>query len=214
MKVTEALNARRSTRAFLPTPVEKEKLIAILEAAGRTPSWANTQPWEVFAATGATLERIRAAYREKYDQKAPFAPETPRATQWTDVTKQRQRELGAGMVRDGGEAAGEFGALNQALFRAPAVLFLCVDKVLSEWSLYDTGAYTQSILLAACEHGLATIPAYTPVYYPDVLRRELNIPDNLKLTIAIAIGYADPGHGINRFRSERKSLEETVRFCD
>jgi len=41
LNIIEALNARRSTRAFLPKLVEKEKLTAILEAASRTPSWAS-----------------------------------------------------------------------------------------------------------------------------------------------------------------------------
>ena len=33
MNVIEAINARRSNRAFLPKPVEKEKLTAVLEGA-------------------------------------------------------------------------------------------------------------------------------------------------------------------------------------
>ena len=77
MTVKEALYARRSTRAFLSKSVEEEKLRAVLEAAVRTPSWANSQPWEVFVATGDTLERIKKGYSEKYAQKAEAAPETP-----------------------------------------------------------------------------------------------------------------------------------------
>ena len=214
MNVIEALNARRSTRKFLPAPVEKEKLVAVLEAASRTPSWANSQPWEVFVATGGTLERIREGYARKYAEKAQTAPETPRPAQWSDAAKKRQQLLRPGMVRDCGEAADQFGELNQAMFQAPAVIYLCMDKVLSEWSLYDIGAYSQSIMLAAVEQGLATIPAITLMLYPDVLRRELKIPDNLKLTIGIAIGYADGGHGINKFVSDRSPLDETVRFLD
>ncbi|HBE77128.1 MAG TPA: hypothetical protein DDW65_05015 [Firmicutes bacterium] len=38
MNVTEVLKTRYSTREFLPNPVEKGKLTAILEAAVRTPS--------------------------------------------------------------------------------------------------------------------------------------------------------------------------------
>jgi len=214
MNVIETLNARHSTRAFLSTPVEKEKLIAVLEAASRTPSWANSQPWEVFVATGATLERIHSGYQQKYAEKAQAAPETPRPAQWSDAAKQRQQQLRPGMVRDCGEAADQFGALNQAMFHAPAVICICMDKVLSEWSLYDIGAYSQSIMLAAVDQGLATIPAITLMHYPDVLRRKLNIPGNLKLTIGIAIGYADTKHGINKFISERSPLDETVHFFD
>ena len=212
MNVTETLNARHSTRAFLPTPIEKEKLTAVLETASRTPSWANSQPWEVFVATGAMLDRIREGYQQKYAEKAQPAPETPRPTQWSEAAKERQRQLRPGMIRDCGEAADQFGALNQVMFFAPAVIYICMDKVLSEWSLYDIGAYSQSVMLAAVDKGLATIPAITLMHYPDVLRREMNIPDHLKLTIGIAIGYADKEHGINKFVSDRNPLNETVHF--
>ncbi|MDR1321446.1 MAG: nitroreductase [Gracilibacteraceae bacterium] len=212
MTVTEALNARRSTRAFLPAPVAREKLDAVLTAAARTPSWANSQPWEVFAAAGGALERIRAAYKDKYAQKAKADLETPRPARWTEDALGRMHALQPGIKRDCGEAAARFGELNQALFYAPAVLYICMDKILSEWSLYDIGAYSQSVMLAAAEQGLATIPAITLVLFPDVLRRELEIPDHLKLTIGIAIGYADPENGINKFVSDRKTLEETVRY--
>jgi nitroreductase len=214
MNVVEALNARRSVRAFLPKPVEKEKLTAILAAAVRTPSWANTQPWEVFIAAGATLDRIREGYRQKYAAKAIAAPETPRPAQWSEAAKKRQQQLRPDMARDCGEAVAQFGSLNQALFKAPAIVYLCMDKILSEWSLYDIGAFSQSFMLAAVEQGLATIPAITLTHYPDILRRELKIPDHLKITIGIAIGYADQENAINNFVSARRDLSETVHYLD
>lgn len=214
MNVIEAINMRHSTRAFLSKPVEKEKLNAVLEVAARTPSWANSQPWEVFVATGDTLNRIKNGYKQKYADKAIVAPETPRPAAWPQAAKKRLQQLHPDMVRDCGDAVEQFGTLNQSMFNAPAVIYVCMDKVLSEWSLYDIGAYSQSIMLAAIEHGLATIPAITLVLYPDVLRSELKIPDNLKLTIGIAIGYADKGNKINNFVSSRSPLSETVHFCD
>jgi len=214
LTVSEALEARHSTRAFLPTPVEKDKLEAVLKAAAHTPSWANSQPWEVFVATGDTLDRIRKGYSEKYEQKAKPSPETPRPLKWSKAAIGFRDQLRPGMARDCGDAAGLFHVLNQTMFSAPAVMYICMDKILSEWSLYDIGAYSQSIMLAAAELGLATIPAITLMLFPDVLRRELKIPENFKLTIGIAIGYEDKEHGINRFVSDRKSLDETVRYCD
>ncbi len=212
MNVIEALNSRHSARAFLSKPIEKEKLEAVLEAAVRAPSWANSQPWEVFIATGTTLERIKDGYQQKYSEKAAAAPETPRPAHWTQAALKRQQRLYPDMVRDCGDAVEQFGMLNQSLFNASAVIYICIDKVLSEWSLYDIGAFSQSIMLAATEHGLATIPAITLMLYPDVLRRELKIPDNLRLTIGIAIGYADRENKINNFISSRSPISETVRF--
>lgn len=212
MNVKDAIKARYSARAFLPTPVEKEKLLSIIETAAKTPSWANSQPWEVFVATGDSLERIKQGFKAKFDAKEPTAPETPRPKEWTEAAKLRQQALRPAMVRDCGEAADQFGLFNQSLFYAPAVIFVCMDKILSEWSLYDIGAYSQSIMLAAVEEGLDTIPAISLVLYPDVIRKELSIPENLKLTIGIAIGYANKDNKINNFKSSRTQPSENVRF--
>lgn len=214
MNVKEAIKSRYSARAFLPNPVELEKLTSIFETASKTPSWANSQPWEVFVATGDVLERIKKGFLDKFSAKEQTAPETPRPREWTEAAKLRQQALRPAMVRDCGEAADQFGLLNQSMFYAPAVIFICMDKILSEWSLYDIGAYSQSIMLAATEEGLATIPAISLVLYPDVIRKELSIPDNLKLTIGIAIGYADKDNKINNFKSSRTPPSENVRFFD
>jgi nitroreductase len=214
MNAIEALYARHSTRAFLADPVEKDKLIAVLEAAARAPSWANSQPWEVFVATGATLDRIKKAYAEKYADKAPPAPETPLPAAWPQASKDRRKLLNEALARACGEAAKQFGALNQVMFNAPAVAFICIDKLLSHWSLCDVGAYAQSLMLAALEKGLGTIPAITLALYPDVLRREMSIPDKLKVTIGVAIGYIDKQHGINKFVSERAPFDETTHLFD
>ena len=214
MNVIEAITSRHSTRAFLSTPVEREKLDAVLAAAVRTPSWANTQPWEIFVATGNTLERIRKGYQQKYAEKAPAAPETPIPAKWSEAAKKRTKQLTPDMARDCGDAVKQFMPLNQAMFNAPMVVYICMDKILSEWSLYDIGAFSQSFMLAALEQGLSTIPAVTLTLYPDILRHELKIPDNLKITIGIAVGYADKEHGINKFVSSRSPLTETVHFFE
>jgi nitroreductase len=214
MNVTEAINWRHSIRAFLPKPVEKEKLDAVLSASARAPSWANTQPWEIFAVTGNTLERIKEGYRQKYADKAPAAPETPRPIKWPEAEQKRIQQLRPDMERMCGASVERFAELNQTMFGAPAVVYVCMDKALSEWSLYDIGAYSQTFMLAALEQGLSTIPAITLTLYPDVLRREVKIPDHLKITIGIAVGYADKGNGINNFVSSRKPLDETIRFFE
>jgi len=44
MDIVEAIQQRKSIRAFKPDPVPKEILKEILDLALRAPSWANTQP--------------------------------------------------------------------------------------------------------------------------------------------------------------------------
>lgn len=89
-----------------------------------------------------------------------------------------------------------------------------MDKVLSEWSLYDIGAYSQSLMLAAVQYGLGSIPAITLTLFPDILRRELAIPDSVKVTIGIVTGYTDTQNGINNFVSARSPIAQTVRFLN
>lgn len=45
MDVTEAIQKRVSIRRWKQIPVEKEKIMKVLEAGRRAPSWGNTQPW-------------------------------------------------------------------------------------------------------------------------------------------------------------------------
>lgn len=45
MDVTEAIQKRVTIRRWKEAPVEKEKIIKVLEAGRRAPSWGNVQPW-------------------------------------------------------------------------------------------------------------------------------------------------------------------------
>jgi nitroreductase len=45
MDVFEAVQKRRSVRAYQSTPIPREKLEKILEAARLAPSASNIQPW-------------------------------------------------------------------------------------------------------------------------------------------------------------------------
>ena len=45
MDVSEAIQKRVTIRRWKPIPVEKEKIVKVLEAGRRAPSWGNVQPW-------------------------------------------------------------------------------------------------------------------------------------------------------------------------
>lgn len=213
MTVSEALLKRRSMRAYLPTPIPHDLMVKVLEDAAQAPSWANSQPWEVFVAEGETLNRIKAGYADCYANAVKASPELTFPAAWTEAAKNRTKGLRPDMVRDCGDAADQFGVLNQKMFNAPAVIFVCMDKMLSTWSVFDIGAYSQSLMLSAAENGLGTIVAITTSLYPDVLRKELGIPENLQILIGIAIGYVDETNAINNFHSSRSPIEENVTFC-
>ena len=61
----ESIKTRESCRKFSTTPVEKEKLHTILEAARLAPSACNAQPWHFHVVTQpALLPQVAAALQE------------------------------------------------------------------------------------------------------------------------------------------------------
>ena len=102
MDVTDALNSRYSTRAFKPDPVDKETIARILKTATRAPSWANTQPWEIFVAGGDVLDRLRNAFLENYHKDVPGRSDLPGPQQWPPALQKRMEELGAERFKTAG----------------------------------------------------------------------------------------------------------------
>jgi nitroreductase len=63
-----AIKRRRSIRKYKDDPVEKEKLLKILEATRLAPSAMNRQPYEfVITSDTKTIERISSACNQKWD---------------------------------------------------------------------------------------------------------------------------------------------------
>ena len=65
MKVSDAINSRITTRAFLDKPVPGEVLREILETAKRAPSGGNLQPWHVWVLAGEPMAKFKALVKEK-----------------------------------------------------------------------------------------------------------------------------------------------------
>lgn len=218
MDVIEALKSRHSTRAYKSKSVDRDTIMKILEAANYTPSWANTQPWDVFVAGGEVLDNIRKECLEKYRNNVPPNNDIATPGSWPEAHKERSREMGAsqakllGISREDKEFRRKFNERNLNYFGAPVALFLCMDKTLTKWSAYDVGAFSQSVMLAAQSYGLNTIPAAMLSAYPEVIRKELAIPDDLDIFIGIALGYGDPDNIQNKHITSRKSLEELVKI--
>jgi nitroreductase family protein len=55
------LDERWSCRTFRPDPVPRDVIQRVLEMAGKSPSWCNTQPWYTLVTDGPGTERFRRA---------------------------------------------------------------------------------------------------------------------------------------------------------
>ncbi|OGD13807.1 MAG: hypothetical protein A2V76_00780 [Candidatus Aminicenantes bacterium RBG_16_63_14] len=72
------LRGRRSIRRYLPAPVEREKLLACLEAARIAPSAHNVQPWRFIVVDDPELkDRLAAAAFSGIYSSSKFAARAP-----------------------------------------------------------------------------------------------------------------------------------------
>jgi len=218
LEVFEAIMARHSVRDFKPDPVPKATIMKILERAVHAPSTVNSQPWNIYAAGGTVIERIRKAYIAKglkgekpnYEISiTPFAQlPTVMADRMTEMRKERMKLMG--LDPQDPDSQKTVNTHSARLFNAPVILVLTMDKVLDKWSVYDMGLLSQNILLAAINLGLGSLPALSLVDYPDILRSELAIPDSQIIVMGIALGFANTASGINNYISSRRSIADTV----
>lgn len=218
MNTIEALNSRYCCRAFKPQPVKEETVLKIIAAATRAPSWANTQPWEIFVAAGEPLERLRRGFLTNLEKGVQGVSDLPRPQTWPAGHQQRTMEFMAarakvlGIARDDQAARQTLVMANYRFFDAPVVIYLCMDRTLTAWSVFDLGALSQSIMLAARDFGLDTAPAVMLAHYPELIRAELKIPDSFSIIIGIALGFADSDQPTNKIRSPRRPISEVVRL--
>src|SRR3954454_18189419 len=78
VQTRDAVLRRRSVRAFLDRPVEKDLVAEVLETASRAPSGGNLQPWHVHVLTGDPLEDLKKRVAEQMRSGGPWAdPEYP-----------------------------------------------------------------------------------------------------------------------------------------
>jgi len=218
MDVTEAILARHSVRDFSSKPVAKETIMKILEVATRSPSGGNGQPWEVFVASGATIEKIRKMYQERSqgDTGGSTRPATPSGPprpayileRMNTIRNERLQLLGLDPADP--ESGKVLMEMSSRLFGALVLVVVCMDKALS--SNLDIGLFVQTICIAAQGYGVDSFIASAFVSQPDVLRQELGIPESLNIVTGIGLGYPDTDSIINTYRSPRRPIQEVVRY--
>jgi nitroreductase len=218
--VTEAVLGRRSTRAFLPRPVDRALVAEMLELAARAPSGGNLQPWRVDVLSGEPLAALAA------EAKAGFALGAARAEMELAVYPSPLPEPWRGRRHRSGEALyGAIGipredraarlaqfARNFDAFGAPALLLFSIDRIFDRPQWAHLGMFLQTLMLLAHERGLATCPQEAWAAVHDVVERHLGLPPERILYCGLALGYADPDAPINRLRTEREPVEAFARF--
>lgn len=123
----QILKDRRSVRSFLDKEVPEEVLSQVFEAVQWSPSWANTQCWELVTVTDRGVrERLQGI----------IAPKNP-------ATK---------AITDAPVLLAVCGALSKSGFYKDQV-----TTKFGDWFMFDLGIANQSIMLAAHALGLGSV---------------------------------------------------------
>jgi nitroreductase len=220
--VDAAITSRMSARAFLPTPVERETIEAILQVAARAPSGTNTQPWQVHVLTGAAKAALSAEIRAAYDDPAERAQHTePYAyypTKWRSPYIDRRRKVGWDLYTLLGIGKADKArmqaqhARNYDFFDAPVGLIFTIDQVLQQGSWLDYGMFLQNVMVAARARGLHTCPQAAFTQFHRIIARHLQLSDEQTVVCGMSLGHADPEAAANRLHTEREPVSGFTRF--
>lgn len=217
MKIEEAIKNRHATRIFLADkPVKKSDLEEIVALAQKAPSWVDSQPWHVYAATGKTLTALKKQHLANVQAGKKSNPDwaTMHRQDWAAFPREnmaRQSKDSSSMWQ---KANRDHDEVETALFDAPLVCYLTIPKQTPLWSVYDLGAFAQTLMLAAESKGISSVAAYELVRFPADVRAILGIPQDEILGIGIALGYEDKDSPVNAFRSHRVSVDKVLTFKD
>jgi nitroreductase len=219
MELQEAVQNRRSIRQFLAKPVSEEIIRDLIAASLWSPSWGNTQPWEIVVVTGEKLAEFKKRNQEALLDGKVSQTDIPMPQVWPDAYMNRYKYLGKSVLsslaiaREDKEARLQHFVKMFGLFDAPAIILVNIDKALSlEYAMLDVGIFLQSFCLLAHDRGLGTCIMAAIVNYPEIGRALFSIPENKTIVMGAALGWPDPEAPVNQFERNRGSLDEFVKW--
>ena len=214
MDVLQTIQERRSTRAYMDRPVEKETLEKLIGLASQAPSAINIQPWELVVVSGEERKRLsRVLVKRMRERNISCGPGAKKPLPGHFV--ERQRGLLNVMLPNLPEGTSFQDFINEGscnFYGAPTAVIIVIDKVFSSARLTDIGIVVGYLVLAAHAMGLATCPIGLITAFDEDIREQLNLSEEKEVVIGIAVGYRDPSSGINKSRSERAPLTEFVKW--
>ena len=221
MHVTEAVNRRRSIRAFTSEPIAPELLREVVELAARAPSGGNLQPWRIQVLYGAALQRFRSVMTERIAQGGhdgveyqvyPPALHEPYRTQRFELGEALYAWLGIPRA-DKAARQRQFDR-NYDFFGAPAALFCFIDRRMQQGQWSDLGMYLQTLMLLLQERGVDSCAQEAWAAYHQTVREFVGAPSELMLFCGVAIGHADDSKPENKLQSARAPLSTFATFHD
>ncbi|WP_157217351.1 nitroreductase family protein [Flavisphingomonas formosensis] len=217
--------ARRSCRAFLPTPVPRATIEEMLAIAQGAASWCNAQPWQLIVTEGDATDRFREALYayvqdQDFDELNGLGPKSdfPFPARYAGIYLDRRRETGwalyesVGIRRGDREASAKQAMENFRLFGAPHAMILTAEADLGVYGAVDCGSYLANLMLAAQSLGVATIAQAALARCSVFIRDYFQIPEHRRIVCGLSFGYADKNHPANSFSTRRANIADVATF--
>lgn len=218
MDLIEGIKARRSIRAFKNEPIPEETLNKILEAAANSPSYTNTQPWEIAVVCGEQKDSLSKMIYDLASKNAKAHPDMPKPKNWPPKQKTLSSEHGArrlgvlGVERDDQAGRKKLFLSNFAFFGGPCAIFLFMDRSLTEWSTFDMGLFAQNLVLAIHACGLGSCLQASVTDYAPEIKKFLGIPESKKMLVCLSLGYPDYEAKLNTYRAIKQKPEAFTKW--
>jgi nitroreductase len=216
MKVSDAVLARRSIRAFTCQPINNKVIKDLLALAARSPSGGNLQPWKIYVVNDQSMKKF-IDFQDNWDQ-----PEIPGYAIYpsglTEPYRTSRYQLGEamyellGIPREDKDARLQQVMRNFEFFGAPAALFCFIDKQMGppQWS--DLGMFLQTFMLLAQEAGIDTCAQEAWAMKNDSVSEFVGADESDLLFCGLAMGYKDKNAAINQLSSERRPIDQWAKF--
>jgi len=217
MDLIQAIDGRRSIRAFKPDSVPKELIEKILNLVIKAPSAINLQPWEFVVVMGEEKERLSRklikSYREKQISCSPGNVK-PLADTFSKRGLASVELMTPSLAKMGHEFNRFINEGSCNFYGAPTAIILTLDNAFSKARLVDIGIAVGYFVLIAQSFGLGTCTIGLINAYEDEIKEVLSIPEDKDVVIGIALGYPDLDSPANEFKTPRDNLDSFVRWFD
>lgn len=218
MDFDEVIANRYSVRGFLDTPVAPDLVSEIVTLAQHTPSWCNSQAWQLDVTSPESTRELSQRLLDHAGNGAASEPDIKWPAKYEGVYDARRRASGYALYDSLGIDRGDherrfMQALeNLKFFGAPHTAIVSAPKDLGEYGVLDCGGFVSMFQFVAHSRGVASIAQAAPSIYSAVVREFLSISEDRDIVCAISFGYADVAHPANQFRTEREAAENVVRW--
>lgn len=215
----DTVRERHSCRSFLSDEIPQDLITRILRDAQCSPSNCNTQPWHVHIVTGGKKKKLSEKLIFAHEENL-FNPDfTFDTNAFSGIYKQRMFAQGKayyeglGITRDDKEGRNDANLRNYNFYNAPCVALLFMPVVGDCVRVAaDIGMYAQTFLLSLTAHGLAGVPQTVLGFYPDIIRKHLDISEDYKMLFGISFGYEDESSDSSNIKMGRDSFTTNVTF--